>query len=122
MINNSYLLGLYGMSADTVSAFSNASSATTPRKTQPTAPWAIGVKVGRQHADVLLVDFLGRVHHREGLPYAWPDPEHLPAALLAMIRRCREALSARMLPLDRPERLCGIGVAAPLSIACLTRR
>ena len=87
-----------------------------PIALDPEGAWAIGVKVGRQHADVLLVDFLGRVHHREGLPYAWPDPEHLPAALLAMIRRCREALSARMLPLDRPERLCGIGVAAPLSI------
>ncbi|MGZ9098259.1 MAG: transcriptional regulator [Brevundimonas sp.] len=45
MINNSYLLGLYGMSADAVSAFSAASSAVAPRKTQPTAPWASGVKV-----------------------------------------------------------------------------
>ena len=39
MINNSYLLGLYGASADTISAFANASSGTTTRKTQPTAPW-----------------------------------------------------------------------------------
>ena len=52
-----------------------------PIALDPEGAWAIGVKVGRQHADVLLVDFLGRVHHREGLPYAWPDPEHLPAAL-----------------------------------------
>lgn len=45
MINNSYLLGLYGASSDTVSAFAAASPSATPRKTQPTAPWAIGVKV-----------------------------------------------------------------------------
>ncbi|NRT56204.1 ROK family transcriptional regulator [Sphaerotilus uruguayifluvii] len=87
-----------------------------PIALDPDGAWSIGVKVGRQHADVLLVDFTGRVHHREGLPYAWPDPEHLPATLAAMIRRCREALTARLLPLGRPERLCGVGVAAPLSI------
>ncbi len=45
MINNSYLLGLYGVSADTAYALNAASSGTTARKTQPTAPWAIGVKV-----------------------------------------------------------------------------
>lgn len=45
MINNSYLLGLYGMSADSAFAFGNAASRAAPRKTQPTAPWAIGVKV-----------------------------------------------------------------------------
>ncbi|MFN3670133.1 MAG: transcriptional regulator [Brevundimonas sp.] len=39
MINNSYLLGLYGVSSDTAQALSNAASATTTRKTQPTAPW-----------------------------------------------------------------------------------
>lgn len=44
MINNSYLLGLYGMSADTAFAFGNAGPRAAPRKTQPTAPWAIGVK------------------------------------------------------------------------------
>ena len=43
MINNSYLLGLYGVSADSAFAFGNSASA--PRKTQPTAPWAIGVKL-----------------------------------------------------------------------------
>lgn len=44
MINNSYLLGLYGMSADAAFAFGNAAASPVPRKTQPTAPWAIGVK------------------------------------------------------------------------------
>jgi len=44
VINNSYLLGLYGMSAGEVSAFNNASSRTAPRKTQPTAPWSLGVQ------------------------------------------------------------------------------
>ncbi len=43
MINNSYLLGLYGVSADTTSALANAASSTAPRKTQPTAPWVTDV-------------------------------------------------------------------------------
>lgn len=45
MINNSYLLGLYGISSDTSAAFGNAASTTAPRKVQPTAPWARGAKV-----------------------------------------------------------------------------
>jgi len=48
VINNSYLLGLYGGSVDTAST--SGGTATTPRKTQPTAPWAIGVKVPEQSA------------------------------------------------------------------------
>ena len=43
MINNSYLLGLYGGSVDTSST--SGGTTTAPRKTQPTAPWSAGVKV-----------------------------------------------------------------------------
>jgi len=39
VINNSYLLGLYGVSSDTASTLAGGSSAATARKTQPTAPW-----------------------------------------------------------------------------------
>ena len=39
MINNSYLLGLYGFSAGDISSMTSASSAAT-QKSQPTAPWA----------------------------------------------------------------------------------
>lgn len=49
MINNSYLLGLYGGTVDTAST---SSGAATPRKTQPTAPWAAGVKVREPSAVV----------------------------------------------------------------------
>ncbi|MBP8062649.1 MAG: hypothetical protein KAY29_02155, partial [Brevundimonas sp.] len=38
MINNSYLLGLYGGTVDT-SSTSSGTATTTTRKTQPTAPW-----------------------------------------------------------------------------------
>lgn len=44
VINNSHLLGLYGAQPDTVSAFGGARSTPVPRRTQPTAPWAIDVK------------------------------------------------------------------------------
>lgn len=52
MINNSYLLGLYGVSADTMFAIGNAPGSATPRKTQPTAPWAADVKVAEADAMV----------------------------------------------------------------------
>jgi hypothetical protein len=44
VINNSYLLGLYGMPADPAASVSNVASAAARRKVQPTAPWAVGVK------------------------------------------------------------------------------
>ncbi|GLK47906.1 regulatory protein FlaEY [Brevundimonas intermedia] len=40
MINNSYLLGLYGITTDTTSLIGSTTSGSTTRKTQPTAPWA----------------------------------------------------------------------------------
>ena len=39
MINNSYLLGLFGATTDTSSLFGATTSAKA-KKTQPTAPWA----------------------------------------------------------------------------------
>lgn len=42
MINNSYLLGLFGTSVDTAST---SGGTVTPRKTQPTAPWSATAKV-----------------------------------------------------------------------------
>jgi hypothetical protein len=45
LVNNSYLLGLFGSGVDTTSTYGGLTSASTARKTQPTAPWAIGVKV-----------------------------------------------------------------------------
>ncbi|MFM2343102.1 MAG: hypothetical protein RLZZ592_2755 [Pseudomonadota bacterium] len=87
-----------------------------PIALDPDGAWAIGVNVGRQRADVLLVDFTGQVHHREVLAYAWPDPQTLPGALAERVRRGQETLAARLQRLDRPARLCGIGLAAPLSL------
>lgn len=51
MINNSYLLGLYGMPADLASASGNALRPAA-RKTQPTAPWSVDAKI--PEADVVV--------------------------------------------------------------------
>lgn len=40
MINNSYLLGLFGVTTDPSSLIGANASAAKPKKTQPTAPWA----------------------------------------------------------------------------------
>lgn len=44
MINNSYLLGLFGSSVDTTSTSSGTASTAVTRKTQPTAPWSAGAE------------------------------------------------------------------------------
>jgi hypothetical protein len=68
VINNSYLLGLYGVSADTMFAIGNAPGSATPRKTQPTAPWAIDVKVAEADAMVRAALAGRRLDQRERGP------------------------------------------------------
>lgn len=50
MINNAYLLGLFGMPAG--ASFASGGATSTPRKIQPTPPWAPGVKVPEPDAVV----------------------------------------------------------------------
>ena len=35
----------------------------------------LGLKVGRRSAEVILIDFLGQVKHRDVETYAYPDPD-----------------------------------------------
>lgn len=52
MINNSYLLGLFGGSAGASAGFGGVSTGVSPRKTQPTPPWGVGVEVPEADAVV----------------------------------------------------------------------
>jgi len=55
VINNSYLLGLFGAGVSASATFSAVSAGTSSLKKQPTAPWAAGVKVTEPSALVRAV-------------------------------------------------------------------
>jgi predicted NBD/HSP70 family sugar kinase len=81
-----------------------------PIALNPEGAYAIGVKIGRRSMDVLLIDFTGAVRERWAMDYDFPDPDALFGALQHMLRAADDHLG------EGVARLCGIGVAAPLSI------
>jgi len=82
-----------------------------PMALNPDGAFSIGVKIGRRNLDMLLVDFSGRIRERLSLDYTFPDPDTLFAEVDSMLRQLRKALKPAL-----RDRLCGIGVAAPLSL------
>lgn len=83
---------------------------------QPSVPIALnadgaftlGIKVGRRSLDVLAMDFVGQVRHREILNYEYPDPE----IVFPAIKKNLSLFQKRLQPFAN--RLVGVGVAAPL--------
>lgn len=77
----------------------------------PDGAFSLGIEIGRRSADVLLMDFTGRVRQRRSLSYAFPDPDALFDQLQALVDEVRASLGPAL-----AGRLCGAGVAAPLSL------
>lgn len=82
-----------------------------PVALDPDGAYAIGVKVGRRSADILLVDFLNRIRSEVREAYAYPDSREL----VAFIRNGIDALSARLPPAKR-RRIAGVGIAMPFEL------
>lgn len=71
----------------------------------------IGLKIGRRSADLMLVDFLGRVRATRRRIYRYPTPE-------AVVSFVTEALPAVIstLPLALRDRVGGMGIAMPFQL------
>jgi predicted NBD/HSP70 family sugar kinase len=82
-----------------------------PIALNPDGAFSIGIKLGRQSLDTLLVDFAGHVRQRLSLSYSFPDPDLVFPEMGEMVRQLR-----RSLPQALQERVHGVGVAAPLSL------
>jgi predicted NBD/HSP70 family sugar kinase len=82
-----------------------------PISLNPEGAYAMGIEIGRRNMDALLVDFTGVVRKRLAVKYAFPHPSRL----LSQIDRFLKALRMSLRPALR-SRLCGIGIAAPLSL------
>ncbi len=82
-----------------------------PMQLCPDGGFAIGMKIGRQSADILLLDLCGGVRAQENMSYDTPAPE----PIFDLFRTATEKFIDTLEPRLR-SRLCGIGIAAPYEI------
>lgn len=82
-----------------------------PMRINPRGAFSIGLKIGRGSADVVLIDFVGRVIDRSQLKFEYPEPDAIKAFALESIAQMR----ARLTPED-DSRIAGIGVSTPFEL------
>ena len=82
-----------------------------PLSLNPDGAFAIGIKVGRRSADVLLVDFTGAVRWRSQLDYRYPDPAQLLVEISARLADIRQRLTPAQYA-----RVQGLGMAVPFNL------
>ena len=82
-----------------------------PMSLNPRGAYAIGLKVGRRTADLILIDFLGNILVQLHQAYDFASP----TAVLQFVKSGTEKVAAFLSPSEM-ERVCGIGVAAPFEM------
>lgn len=86
---------------------------------QPSVPMSLdaegafflGLKIGRRSADLMLVDFLGRVRATRRRIYRYPTP----SAVVAFVREALPAVTDA-LPASQRDRIGGMGIAMPFQL------
>ena len=86
---------------------------------QPSVPMSLaadgafffGLKVGRRSADLILIDFLGRIRGALRRTYRYPTPD----IVTGFVAEALPVLSAS-LPADQRDRITGLGVAIPFGL------
>ena len=119
---------LTGLSAQTVSVIMRAleqdgllvrGEPVRGRIGQPSVPMSLnadgafffGLKVGRRSADLILIDFLGRVRASRRRVYRYPTPGAIVAFVAKMLPTLRDELPAGL-----SGRISGMGVAMPFQL------
>lgn len=122
------LARLTGLSAQTVSVIMRSLEAdgllvkgepVRGRIGQPSVPMALeadgafflGLKIGRRSADLMLVDFLGKVRDTRRNIYRYPTPD----AVIAFVREALPSVLAALDPAQR-DRVGGMGIAMPFQL------
>ncbi|MEM8749798.1 MAG: ROK family transcriptional regulator [Pseudomonadota bacterium] len=82
-----------------------------PMTLNPAGAFALGVKIGRRSADLVLVDFLGEIRNAVHTTYRWAEPESILGFISTQVGIFLKALNA-----TERQRLCGIGVAMPFEL------
>ncbi|KKX30764.1 ROK family transcriptional regulator [Rhizobium sp. LC145] len=82
-----------------------------PMQLNPDAVFSFGVKIGRRSADLVLMDFVGRIRLQLHETFAFP----LPDRIMAFITKGISSLEAKLDEKQRG-RIAGIGIAAPFEL------
>lgn len=82
-----------------------------PIALNPDGAFSIGIKVGRRDLEALLIDFAGRIRERRILEHSFPDPGRVFDDIGGLVHGLRMTLKRA-----QRARICGIGLAAPLSL------
>ncbi len=82
-----------------------------PMALNPDAVYSIGLKIGRRSADLVLIDFVGRVRTQLRETFAYPLPHNILSFTAKGLHRLMEDLDAA-----QRKRVVGIGIAAPFEL------
>ncbi|OHV84948.1 ROK family transcriptional regulator [Rhizobium sp. LCM 4573] len=82
-----------------------------PMQLNPDAVYSFGVKIGRRSADLVLMDFVGRIRLQLHETFAFP----LPDRIMTFITKGISALETKLDETQRG-RIAGIGIAAPFEL------
>jgi predicted NBD/HSP70 family sugar kinase len=81
-----------------------------PLSLSPDGAYFFGLKIGRRSADLVLIDFLGRIRDHQHFRYAYP----LPSETIAFARAATEKMTAGLGA--TAERIAGTGIAMPFEL------
>lgn len=82
-----------------------------PMHINPDAVYSFGVKIGRRSADLVLMDFVGRIRLQLHRTYPYPMPQEI----MSFVTEGIAELERQMEP-GQKERLAGVGIAAPFEL------
>ncbi|MGR9169762.1 ROK family transcriptional regulator [Rhizobium sp. KDH_Rht_773_N] len=82
-----------------------------PMRLNPDAVYSFGVKIGRRSADLVLMDFVGRIRLQLHRTYAYPLPHEILSFVTEAIRELEGKLDER-----ERSRIAGLGIAAPFEL------
>ncbi|NKL17737.1 ROK family transcriptional regulator [Rhizobium leguminosarum] len=82
-----------------------------PMHINPDAVYSFGLKMGRRSADLVLMDFVGRIRMQLHRTYAYPLPDEILAFVTSGIRQLEDRLDDK-----QRSRIAGLGIAAPFEL------
>ncbi|KAA0699376.1 ROK family transcriptional regulator [Neorhizobium sp. P12A] len=82
-----------------------------PMRLNPDAVLSFGVKIGRRSADLVLMDFVGRIRLQLHKIYPYPLPQDLLGFIASGIKELETKLDEK-----ERSRVAGIGIAAPFEL------
>lgn len=82
-----------------------------PMALDPEGAFFLGLKIGRRSAELVLIDFLGRVRDMRQISYAYPAPEQIIDFVARSVSGMREGLTA-----EQDRRIAGLGIAMPFEL------